>query len=278
MPQFLFPRKATRHRVAAIALYRALLSRCTSIPLADENQKELSNVVRQKFRKNRKLQSPYQIGLAFRAGYETLDHLDAASAGSEKSTSFIQKLLESLPPGIKRPPPIRRPATPKPTSPPKKPVLDVRPYAQLSGPRHIPKLASANGIPFLRLTKPQPPTLTRVILQKMKRNNQRFDDRVLLGNYYMPQAEQEDEWDAILLRNLGVSKDEAGADHIQWVNAVAHATRKNLKEFNRNTSNTLRLRDRMIEIIDKETELAKAEGQEVVRGKKSKQSTKRVAR
>lgn len=30
----------------------------------------MRNAIRNKFRKNRKIQSPYQLGLVFRAGYE----------------------------------------------------------------------------------------------------------------------------------------------------------------------------------------------------------------
>jgi hypothetical protein len=54
----------------AIALYRALLTRCTSAPLAGEDRASLHNVVRQKFRKNAKLQGPWQLELTFKLGYE----------------------------------------------------------------------------------------------------------------------------------------------------------------------------------------------------------------
>lgn len=54
----------------AIALYRALLSGCSSAALPDDDRTALRNAIRNKFRQNRKLQSPYQLGLSFQLGYE----------------------------------------------------------------------------------------------------------------------------------------------------------------------------------------------------------------
>jgi hypothetical protein len=53
-----------------IALYRALLSGCSFGPLPDDSRGLLRNAIRNKFRKNRKITSPYQLGLSFKAGYE----------------------------------------------------------------------------------------------------------------------------------------------------------------------------------------------------------------
>jgi hypothetical protein len=92
MPQFLQPNKSTQHRVAgtlfevalritktnssaAIALYRALLSRCSSAPLPNDDRVSLRNAVRNKFRRSRNLQSPYLLGLSFKAGYEVCEVL-----------------------------------------------------------------------------------------------------------------------------------------------------------------------------------------------------------
>ena len=88
MPRFLQPKNSTQHRVAgpsikriflkisrltvgsAIALYRALLSGCSSVALPDNERTSLRNAIQNKFRQNRKLQSPYQLGLSFKLGYE----------------------------------------------------------------------------------------------------------------------------------------------------------------------------------------------------------------
>ncbi len=59
-----------RTNKSAIALYRALLTGCSSAALPDDDRTSLSNAIRNKFRQNRKLQSPYQLGLSFKLGYE----------------------------------------------------------------------------------------------------------------------------------------------------------------------------------------------------------------
>jgi hypothetical protein len=97
MPRFLTPKKSTEHRVAgasplhthpfhaltlspAIALYRALLSGCTSAALPDDDRTALRNAIRNKFRQNRKLQSAYQLGLSFKLGYEVPYHTPHSSS------------------------------------------------------------------------------------------------------------------------------------------------------------------------------------------------------
>lgn len=55
---------------SAIALYRALLSGCSSAALPDDDRTSLRNAIQNKFRQNRKIQSPYQLGLSFKLGYE----------------------------------------------------------------------------------------------------------------------------------------------------------------------------------------------------------------
>jgi hypothetical protein len=54
----------------AIALYRALLSRCSASPLPAEDRTSLQHAIRNKFKQNRKIQSSRQLDILFRAGYE----------------------------------------------------------------------------------------------------------------------------------------------------------------------------------------------------------------
>ena len=85
------------------------------------------------------------------------------------------------------------------------PVLS-RPYPQLSGKRHIPRLVAANGVPFLRIKKPQPPLLSRIIRCAINRRNainariQRLEDEELA-------ALVEDRWDALVDAELSGHKD-----------------------------------------------------------------------
>ncbi|KAF2657534.1 hypothetical protein K491DRAFT_594887 [Lophiostoma macrostomum CBS 122681] len=274
MPRFVLPKRSTPHRIAAIALYRALLLRCSSARLPDDHQRSLRNAVRQKFRRNCKIQSPYQLGLAFRAGYETLDHLDAAAAGNSSSAEFIRTGASSLSSGLKRPPPPRRlfpPREPQPelaSLPPEQAVLNVRPYTKVSGPRHVPVLCSANGVPFLRLKKPQPPSLSRVLRQKLARKIMRFDVKVLLNNYWIPLSRQEDVWDAIVYQEHGIDSKGGRDPEGRWVDAMESAYADNVRLYEAELATDKALSRNMQGIVDKETALAVSEGQQVVRGRR----------
>ncbi|OAL50431.1 hypothetical protein IQ07DRAFT_566371 [Pyrenochaeta sp. DS3sAY3a] len=274
MPQFLHPSKHTQHRVAAIALYRALLSRCTSAPLADDDQAALRNAIRHKFRKNRKIQSPYQLGLSFKAGYETLDHLDASSSGDRTSTSILTKTIAELPRALTRAPtarPLPVPKQPDPERerqaglPPKRAVLNARPYPVIAGPRHVPILASANGVPFLRLTKPQPRMLTRIIRQRLERRQVIFDTKVFLNNWWKPMCQSEDAWDDLLRAQLNEGEEEE-----KWVDAIHLSLSQNKDAYQQEINRDKWLTKRMQYIVDKETELALKEGRTIVRGRRRK--------
>ncbi|KZM28442.1 uncharacterized protein EKO05_0001595 [Ascochyta rabiei] len=274
MPRFLQPKKSTQHRVAAIALYRALLSGCSSAALPDDDRTSLRNAIQNKFRQNRKLQSPYQLRLSFQLGYETLDKLDASSADDTAGANTFLQLIAALPRGLTNAPPTRRPPPPPPplhpsgkhplaVLPPERAVLKVRPYANVSGPRKVPVIASANGVPFLRLTKPQPAALSRVLRQKLARRVARFHRKVELDNYWLPLARQEDEWDVLMMAQLMFKEDK-----VKWTDAVHEAVRQNLALYEGELAQDREIIHKMQRIVDEETELALKEGQEVIRGRR----------
>ncbi|XP_014554632.1 hypothetical protein COCVIDRAFT_28336 [Bipolaris victoriae FI3] len=271
MPRFLEPKKSTQHRIAAIALYRALLLRCSSTPIPDDDRVSLRNAVRNKFRRNRKIQSPYQLGLSFKAGYETLDHLDASTAGDAASTSILTQMVAQLPRALIRAPPMRRtedasskePKERLACLPPEKAVLNVRPYAKTSGPRHVPIMSSANGIPFLRLTKPQPPALSRVLRQRLQRKIQLFDTKVLLSNWWLPMCQQEDEWDALISAQL-----ETREDDVKWADAIRQSERVNQEAHARDMRKDREITKKMQNIVDLEMKMALEEGETIVRGRR----------
>ncbi|KAL5391581.1 hypothetical protein PMIN06_003168 [Paraphaeosphaeria minitans] len=283
MPGFLQPKLYLQHRVAAIALYRALLSRCSSAQaLRDKERTSLYNAIRNKFRQNRKLQSSRQLGLVFKAGYEVLGHLDAVQTPNSKSIDALKTLIPSLPRRIVRSSSRRRTPKPPPDAsvrdhgavlPPEKALLNVRPYAKTTGPRHVPILASANGIPFLRIKKPQPPVLSRVIRQALQRRIDNFHDRILYLNYWIPLSNHEDEWDAILEKDCDfVEKNtrKYGTFDPLWVDEVIIAEQANRTAHDKDLKKTTETVTRMTELIDKERVLAIQEGQKIVRGRKTK--------
>jgi hypothetical protein len=208
---------------------------------------------------------------------QTLDKLDAATAGDTSSASFLTSFLRSLPAGLKRPP-RKRPLPPAPEVvekhelaclPPEKAVLNVRPYANINGPRHIPVLASANGIPFLRFGKPQPPALSRILRQKLDKRITRFDTRVVMEHYWIPIAHQEDEWDDLLRQNYGVTDEGNGnvdeGREVRWADAWYEAKHENVKAYEDDLYSDRRIAKQMQNLVDQETALALEEGQETGR-------------
>jgi hypothetical protein len=214
------------HRISAIALYRALLHQSRAAPLPAQSQKELQNVVRNRCKQSIHLHSYQRLKLAFQAGYEALDHLDAAVAGDEKSTSYIAELLAKAPAKVKAEPPApilskrkskenksnESTATDDSPSAEKPSAIELfsrpHPLPQLSGKRHIPVLFSANSIPILRIKKPQPESLSGFIKHRITQRQRRHDRR----HWLMEQiqfAQYEDLWDDILEREVGVGSAEA---------------------------------------------------------------------
>ena len=202
---------------------------------------------------------------------QTLDRLDASAAGDDTSKKSLVQLVRQLPHALIRAPPIR-PRRQAPSEPPKerlaclppeRAVLNVRPFAKTSGPRHVPILASANGVPFLRLTKPQPPALSRMLRQRLQRKIDLFDSKVLLGNWWLPVCRQEDDWDDLLKGQLG--NDE---DSVKWTDAVRQAETENHWAYERDLRKDRDMMRDMQAIVDKEMELALKEGQTIIRGRK----------
>lgn len=211
---------------------------------------------------------------------------------------MLKVLVSSLSPRLKQASPVASSVELPPTStgkhpldvlPPDRAVLNVRPYAKTTGPRHVPILASANGIPFLRLTKPQPPALSRVIRQKLHRRNERFHRSVLLSNYWIPIARQEDEWDDILYREVGIRDETGRGGEVKkvrdrgkhgakggmtkpggWVSVMLEAHEENWQAYEKDIATDKEIAKKMLAIVDEETRLAKLEGQTVVRGRKGK--------
>jgi hypothetical protein len=185
-------------------------------------------------------------------------------------------LTAQLSRGLTRPvrPRLFLPAPSKPAHsgaslPPERAILNVRPYAKTSGPRHVPIMASANGVPFLRLTKPQPPALSRILNKRLVKKTAIFDKKVMIGNWWLPMAKQEDDWDEMV--DIGAGRRMDGPDNgVMWVDAVRLSERENQDDYERDQAKDRRLVTKMQRIVDVETKLALEEGQSIVRGRKKK--------
>lgn len=77
--------------------------------------------------------------------------------------------------------------------------------------RQIPRLEMAGDFPFLRLTKPQPALLSRVLHQKNKKRVERIAAWTQFKEEDMLDAQEEDAWERTLARNPQYSLE--GCDH-----------------------------------------------------------------
>ncbi|KAF8867346.1 hypothetical protein BDZ45DRAFT_719663 [Acephala macrosclerotiorum] len=211
--QFL-PRKSSAHRIACIALYRALLKQCPRIPIPDDiplrgKTGPIKHLIQKAFRKNVYLVGPRVVVPALESGYavHSLLHHASLSPADTPNASLLQvhTLLRSLtqeyqsariscPP---KPPPRRPRITPYPGTPK---VIDIRPLPKekLTGRRHIPKLVAVHTVfPFLRFKKPQSPFLSRILRNKVKKKHLRYD-RIEEMDELVVMGEWEDGWDGIV--------------------------------------------------------------------------------
>ena len=290
MPSFLVPRHVSAHRISAIALYRALLHQSRAVPLPAQSQKELQNVVRNRCKQSIHLHSYQRLKLAFQAGYEALDHLDAAVAGDEQSTSYIAELLAKAPTKVKADPPA--PILPKRKSKEKKEIdistamarsspaakpstteLFSRPHplSQLSGKRRVPVLFSANSIPILRIKKPQPESLSGFIRHRIEQRQRRHDRK----HWLMEQiqfARYEDLWDEIVEREVGV-RDDDGRE-LTWAEEFEVAKNQVDWLIRLEGKNNVAMAAKMQGIVDRETEMFERERAE----RKEAKRVERVAR
>jgi hypothetical protein len=241
------------------------------------------------------LHSYQRLKLAFQAGYEALDHLDAAVAGDEKSTSYIAELLAKAPAKVKADPPA--PLLPKrkrkekketdistatnsssPAAKPSTTELFSRPHplSQLSGKRHIPVLFSANSIPILRIKKPQPESLSGFIKHRIEQRQRRHDRK----HWLMEQiqfAQYEDLWDDIVEREVGVHEDGGDREEPTWAAAFEIAKNEVDRLIRLEGKKNVAMAAKMQGIVDRETEMFERERAERKEAKRVERAGRRNA-
>ncbi|RYC53946.1 hypothetical protein CHU98_g12262, partial [Xylaria longipes] len=214
-----------------LALYRALLRLAPQVSLPDNlatgwgpGKNPIAIHIHRAFRRNVADTSPRIVHPALSAGYRMLSVLhDAATSPSSAHHASIVTFLESRlaerqrslanrpPPPTGPKPGAPRPGTlpllvrvsraPSASNPYPKPEYTTphRPRAQSelggTGRRKIPRLDLAADYPFLRLTKPQPVLLSRVLRQKLAKRSTQIATLQVLREESLPAAEEEDEWD-----------------------------------------------------------------------------------
>ncbi|KAK5010390.1 hypothetical protein LTR28_010182 [Elasticomyces elasticus] len=274
MPAYLVPKRSGAHRIAGIALFRALLVQCTAIPLLTERQHALQNFVRHRFKANVELQSTRLLKDAFTAGYElgnntdveeqAIDHLDASAAGNVESTTYISSLLDRVSKHLTRTPKRPKPTAPSPSStPPTTPKLSVfdrpLPLDQLSGLRHVPKLVNAQKLPMLRLKKPQPHILSQIISHHAHQRERRHELMQSLQSQ-LSLADAEDAWDVIVERETGVGAGSSvahrkGVEEPDWKEAFVLGVRELGDLLSAEREGNRKMAERMVEVVEREREM-----------------------
>ncbi|KAK4118511.1 hypothetical protein N657DRAFT_651211 [Parathielavia appendiculata] len=231
MPSFFVPARSSRHRTACFALYRSLLRQGLRVPLPDDlitnsplgPANPIRTLIRNGFRRNKRDTSHRLVISALKNGYRFLTLLSrAADASTPEHASVLTFLREnqarvvavkakreaeaasriSTAPIEGRTPLIKKisaegePPVYAPTGPPR-PLSSFR-----SGVRKPPTLAATMGVPFLRLKKPQPRFLERVLRQKSQRRWRRIEKIMEMMWEGLEEAGVEDAWDRMMERLL----------------------------------------------------------------------------
>lgn len=147
-------------------------------------------------------------------------------------------------------------------------ALAVRPlpFSALKGrKRVVPTLISANRIPVLRYQTPQPAALSRYIKARIL-HNQKLHDRKWQLTEALPLADWEDTWDRHIERSLARDANIKHADARRssmhepaWKDQIDMALSDNCEAMNRETQKNKLWADKIVDIIDRETELAEQE-------------------
>ncbi|KAG6035141.1 hypothetical protein E4U19_004956 [Claviceps sp. Clav32 group G5] len=206
------PARNSRHRIAALSLYRALLRSADKVATPD--QSALRYAVRSRFVVDRPLTSLRLVYASMAAGYKFLSML--VKAQDQTSTEHAQVIshLRRMPPPPNRTPP----SPPPPKLPPKEPFLVN--ISKTDAPHYVPTYrlqskvhnlnlcATSDGLPFLRLKKPQPPALSKMIGQKGIFYRKTMLKWLETDEEPTWQATQEDEWENLMaaqMRQEGLS-------------------------------------------------------------------------
>lgn len=120
----------------------------------------------------------------------------------------------------------------------------------------MPTLTESGGVAFMRFKRPQSPYLSRVLRQKMEQHDKRvmqvddMQDLVDMGRL-------EEEWDRVLEKETGLEgREEGGA----WVRDLLGARDSIKQAMGRTARKNKEHGDKLVEIWEREVELAKAEG------------------
>lgn len=151
----------------------------------------------------------------------------------------------------------------------------ARPFLELSGRRHVPVLVNANRVAFLRLKKPQPPFLSRIIRDTVETRERRIAEAARLASE-IPIAEDEGDWDEILYKHVGL--DYGDPKETPWECEVKRAFEKNHKLQVEAVKKRADVSAKMYAIMEQEKALAEEEKLRIRDEKHKVRKARRLAR
>ncbi|KAK3693018.1 hypothetical protein B0T22DRAFT_370024 [Podospora appendiculata] len=292
MPSQLFPFRDSRHRRACLALYKALLRQGLRVPLPDDVATGLGPVnpirslIRNGFRRNRKDTSLRLVNSALANGYKYLalfasaqdptvpEHASVLTFLRENQVRVLAvraKIEADLAvrvltrPGPDLVPLLRLvPKEPGDRGPPEYVATNrPRPLSEIKGGiRKVPTLDDSQGFPFLRLTKPQSPYLSRMIRQTTQRAATRTLKLIELQKEGTVDAGLEDQWDKLIDRLRAQDLPTTGYPLPPPNSYVAPLTREIKRlaiKLNRAREHQVARGTAMWKIVEQEKELARKE-------------------
>ena len=150
-------------------------------------------------------------------------------------------------------------------------VLD-RPYLNISGRRHIPRLKNANRLPILMIGKPQSPTLSGIIRSKTA-NRLKWMRNSAAAKENKSFCEDEDQWDRLLATDFGEDfRIERSED--KWIDAIETGLKSMDAKAAKEVKKSRAVAAKMARIVEEETKLA-LEEQRVEKEEKARRKTER---
>jgi len=197
---------------------------------------------------------------ALQIGYKTEELLRNAGDGDKVAYSKVLGILKDIQSkgDAERARQARNPAPPK--TPRRRPepypgadmVLETRPrpLSELSGRRQIPKLISANGMPFLRFKKPQSIYINRIIQDKADQK-QKTSDHIKEIATSIQWAQDEDRWEDLADIRSGSEE--------PWTKEVWAWKENTFDNVRRIDARAKDISKKMLDIVDQERELFERE-------------------
>ncbi|KAI1057038.1 hypothetical protein LB507_002133 [Fusarium sp. FIESC RH6] len=228
------PARNSQHRVAVLALYRALLRAGSSVPLPEHlhpkgRKHPTENILRERFKKNKPLTSLRLVYDSMTAGYKFLAILTKGQSKSTREHTEIVRHLKNrnktadlsraiipsnrntpLSKERRNPPLLTKVSAPN-QVPEYKPTVRPLPKTAFVGERKVPVFGdTAEHLSFIRIKKPQPPPLSRSIGDKTALLRQCIAATKTVDDRLAHEATSEDLWDGIMDRMLDGKGDTVG--------------------------------------------------------------------